>query len=236
MSLICANFEIVGAVQLEPSVRTQQDWPMIYSVIHLPTKKPALLLDRVLMREADFPEYMPGIPLRLLCLAGVERFIVVNNATSVVKGFKAGDICTLKDHATFFACNPLVGPNISDWGTRFPDASKFYKKGHALKIAERLEVELGIAKVKTLWTPTLKGYQDVAEKKFAREGLSMELVMDKGVAESIIVHHMSKDVLRESIHLAVVTRSYKDSVSSFNPARANLSKLFGPNLAILLDF
>lgn len=235
LSAVCGNFEIKAAIQLEPSVKTQQEWPVIYSAIHMPSKKPALIIDRILISEADFPESMPGIPARLLCLAGIERLVVVNSATSVVKGLAAGDICSLKDHASYFAGNPLTGPNVEAWGTRFPDASKFYKKGHSLRIAKTLEKELGIPKVRALWTPSLKGYHDVAEKKFAREGLPMDVVVDKGVTEAIVVHHMSRDKLKEVVSLAVVTRTYKDDVGSFNCAWNKLNLLFGPRLSVLLN-
>jgi len=206
----------------------------VYSAIHIKTNKPVLILDRILIREADFAEYVPGIPARLLCLAGVERFVLVNSATSVAAKYKAGDICTLKDHASYFASNPLVGPNVEEWGTRFPDASKFYKKGSAVEIAKKLEEKLGITRVKTLWVPSLKGYQDVVEKKFAREGLAMDLVVDKGISESIVVHHMSRDKIKEMIYIAVVTRTYKDSTTSFVQTCSKLNQLFGSKLKILL--
>eukprot|EP00826_Nyctotherus_ovalis_P047710 TRINITY_DN552_c0_g1_i13.p4 TRINITY_DN552_c0_g1~~TRINITY_DN552_c0_g1_i13.p4 ORF type:complete len:216 (+),score=49.83 TRINITY_DN552_c0_g1_i13:2382-3029(+) len=213
----------------------QQEWPVIYSAVHMHTKKPALIVDRILMSEADFPESMAGIPARLLCLAGIERLVIVNNATSVVKGLAAGDICSLKDHASYFAANPLTGPNIDAWGTRFPDASKFYKKGHSLSMAKKLEKELGIPKVRALWTPSLKGYHDAAEKKFAREGLAMDVVVDKGVTEAIVVHHMSRDKLKEVVSLGVITRTYKDATGSFNCAWTKLNQLFGTSLSILLN-
>ena len=43
-------------------------------------------------------------------------------------GFKAGDFMLITDHISSFVPNPLIGKNIDELGTRFPDMSEIYNK------------------------------------------------------------------------------------------------------------
>ena len=84
------------------------------------------------------------IPLRTLIKLGVKKLLITNAAGGINTSYHAGDIMILKDHINFTFLNPLVGPNLDDFGPRFPDMSYAYDKelsGALLRAAD----ENGIA-------------------------------------------------------------------------------------------
>jgi len=66
------------------------------------------------------------LPTRLMKLLGAEILFLTNAAGGVNTSFHAGDLMLIKDHISVFAPNPLIGPNIDEFGTRFPDMSHVY--------------------------------------------------------------------------------------------------------------
>lgn len=68
------------------------------------------------------------LPARLMKLLGAEILFLTNAAGGVNTTFHAGDLMLIRDHIAVFAPNPLIGPNIDELGTRFPDMSSVYNK------------------------------------------------------------------------------------------------------------
>ena len=66
------------------------------------------------------------LPIRLMKLLGAEILFLTNAAGGVNTSFHAGDLMLIKDHISVFAPNPLIGANIEELGTRFPDMSSVY--------------------------------------------------------------------------------------------------------------
>lgn len=66
------------------------------------------------------------LPVRLMRLLGAEILFLTNAAGGVNTSFHAGDLMLIRDHIALFAPNPLIGPNVDELGTRFPDMSKIY--------------------------------------------------------------------------------------------------------------
>lgn len=67
------------------------------------------------------------LPVRVLQLLGVNTLIITNAAGGLNPLFSAGTIMVLRDHLNFLGENPLRGPNIDQWGPRFPDLSQPYE-------------------------------------------------------------------------------------------------------------
>ena len=65
-------------------------------------------------------------PVRVLRLLGAEAMIVTNAAGAVNTSFSAGDIMLITDHIKLFGVSPLCGPNLEEFGPRFPDMSHVY--------------------------------------------------------------------------------------------------------------
>ena len=82
--------------------------------------------------------------LRVLRLLGAETLIVTNASGAVNTSYHCGDIVLIKDHVKLFGFNPLEGPNLPEFGPRFPDASFLYTP--ALRaLAKDCAAELGIS-------------------------------------------------------------------------------------------
>ncbi len=66
------------------------------------------------------------LPCRLMHKMGAEILFLTNASGGLNKDFKAGDFMLITDHISCFAPNPLIGPNVDELGTRFPDMSHVY--------------------------------------------------------------------------------------------------------------
>ncbi len=68
------------------------------------------------------------LPTRLMGLLGAKKLILTNAAGGANTSFHPGDFMMITDHITVAVPNPLIGPNIGELGTRFPDMSEVYSK------------------------------------------------------------------------------------------------------------
>ena len=76
-----------------------------------------------------YPMVMVGFPIRVMIRLGVEVLIVTNAAGAVNPDYEPGEVMLIKDHISLIAMaglNPLRGPNIDEFGERFPDMSQPY--------------------------------------------------------------------------------------------------------------
>ncbi len=83
-----------------------------------------------------------GFPIRVLSLLGVQTAIITNASGGLNTTWQAGTIMIHKDHINQLPDNPLRGPNIDEWGPRFPDLSRPYHpdlRKLAWQAAQKLE-------------------------------------------------------------------------------------------------
>ncbi|MDD6826910.1 MAG: purine-nucleoside phosphorylase [Oscillospiraceae bacterium] len=66
------------------------------------------------------------LPIRLMGMLGAKKLVLTNAAGGINEGFSAGDFMIITDHITTGVPSPLIGPNIEELGTRFPDMSQVY--------------------------------------------------------------------------------------------------------------
>ena len=83
------------------------------------------------------------LPIRVLKLLGCETIILTNAAGGISYNLKAGDLMALNDHISVFAPNPLIGKNIDELGTRFPDMSCAYDR-ELTKLLSDTAIKCGI--------------------------------------------------------------------------------------------
>ncbi len=68
------------------------------------------------------------LPIRVLAALGVKRIVLTNACGGVNLSYQPGDLMLIADHINFSGSNPLIGPNLDSFGSRFPDVSDLYCK------------------------------------------------------------------------------------------------------------
>ena len=63
------------------------------------------------------------LPTRLMKLMGAKALFLTNAAGGIKQGTKPGSLMLLNGQIACFVPSPLIGPNIDELGTRFPDMS-----------------------------------------------------------------------------------------------------------------
>jgi len=76
------------------------------------------------------------LPVRLMRLLGAETVFLTNAVGAINRSFTAGDFMLISDHVLHGVPSPLIGPNIDELGTRFPDMSEVYSKELRERIKE----------------------------------------------------------------------------------------------------
>lgn len=71
-----------------------------------------------------YPMQEVTFPIRIMAKLGIKKLIVTNAAGGINKDFKAGDLMIIEDMLNLQGDNPLIGANLDDFGTRFPDLSQ----------------------------------------------------------------------------------------------------------------
>ena len=74
------------------------------------------------------------LPIRLMGLMGAETLLLTNAVGAINTSFAVGDFMLIRDHILYGVPSPLIGKNIEQLGTRFPDMSEIYKKDLCAKI------------------------------------------------------------------------------------------------------
>lgn len=70
-----------------------------------------------------------GLPVRVMQRLGIQVLIVTNAAGAVNPDFNPGDLMLITDHLNLIGMagnSPLRGPNLDEFGPRFPDMSRAY--------------------------------------------------------------------------------------------------------------
>lgn len=128
------------------------------------------------------------LPARLMKLLGAEILFLTNAAGAVNTSFHAGDLMLIKDHIAVFAPNPLIGPNIDELGTRFPDMTHVYDV-ELQKIIRETAKKNNIFLQEGVYTQlTGPSYESPAEIRMLRT-LGCDAVGMSTVVEAIAANH-----------------------------------------------
>ena len=137
-------------------------------------------------------------PVRVMHDLGIQTICVSNASGGLNPGFKVGDLMMINDHINMFGTNPLIGPNISELGTRFPDMSQSYDN-HLCNLARRIAVSNHIDLKEGVYVgvagPT---FETPAEYKMFRI-LGGDAIGMSTVPEVIVARHMGMRVFGISI-------------------------------------
>lgn len=129
------------------------------------------------------------LPARLMKLMGAKVLFLTNASGGVNTTFHAGDLMLIRDHISLFVPNPLVGPNMEELGTRFPDMSTVYDR-ELQDIIRKAARESGVYLQEGVYAQ-LSGpsFESPAEIRMLRT-LGCDAVGMSTVVEAIAANHM----------------------------------------------
>lgn len=133
------------------------------------------------------------LPTRLMKMMGAKILFLTNASGASNPSYGAGDFMLIKDHIALFAPNPLIGPNIDELGTRFPDMSHVYDEDLQeiiKKAAKDNNIELKEGVYCQLTGPSFESPTDVKAVGI----LGADAVGMSTVVEAIAANHMGMKI------------------------------------------
>ena len=155
---------------------------------------------RVLIMSGRFHHYeghsldKVTMPIRVMALLGVRTLILTNAAGGVNTDFQAGGLMLITDFINLTGKNPLRGPNMDEFGPRFPDMTRAFDpalREAALERARELGIPLNQG-IYTWWNGP--AYETPAEIRMIRT-LGGDAVGMSTVPETIVARHCGMRVL-----------------------------------------
>ena len=136
-------------------------------------------------------------PIRVFALLGVKTLLVSNAAGAVNPDYRVGDLMVITDHINFMP-NPLVGPNLEEFGPRFPDMTDVYSPRLRREV-DRIAVETGMALQHGVYVAgTGPTYETPAEYRMYRT-LGADACGMSTVPEVIVARHCGMEVFGMSV-------------------------------------
>ncbi len=137
------------------------------------------------------------LPVRVMKRLGVEVMIVTNAAGAINPDFEPGDLMLIEDNLNLVAMmgfNPLIGPNMDEFGVRFPDMSQPYDR-KLMQLAREASKSAGVPLREGVYAG-LSGpsFESPADLRFLRV-IGSDAVGMSTVPEVIVGHHAGIRIL-----------------------------------------
>jgi purine-nucleoside phosphorylase len=133
------------------------------------------------------------LPTRLMKMMGAEILFLTNASGGINPAYHAGAFMLIRDHISCFAPNPLIGPNIDELGTRFPDMTHVYdeKLQDIIKnVAKENDIELFDGVYAQLTGPSFESPAEIQMlHKMGADAVGMSTVV-----EAIAANHMGMKI------------------------------------------
>ncbi len=137
-------------------------------------------------------------PIRVMKMLGIQQLLLSNAAGGTNTSFKVGDLMIITDHISQFQVNPLIGKNLDELGTRFPDMTEPYNRALIAKaktIAEKAGYDIKTGVYIGVTGPT---FETKAEYKMVHM-MGADAVGMSTVQEVIAAVHMGLPVFAVSV-------------------------------------
>ena len=133
------------------------------------------------------------LPTRLMGMLGAKVLFLTNAAGGMQKGMHAGDFMLITGHISSFVPSPLIGPNIEELGTRFPDMSEVYKKD-LQEIIRNTAINCGIPLKEGVYVQTTGPNYETPEEIRMYRSLGADAVGMSTACEAMAANHMGMRV------------------------------------------
>ncbi len=128
-------------------------------------------------------------PVRVMATLGIDTLLISNAAGGMDPHHEAGDLLLVTDHINKQDTNPLIGPNVEDWGPRFLDMSEPYDPA-LRELAEEQALQNGIELHKGVYLGVVGPMLETkAEYRYMRK-IGGDVVGMSTVPEVIAARHM----------------------------------------------
>ena len=157
-----------------------------------------------------YPMELVILPIRVMKVLGIQYLFVSNAAGGVNFDYKVGDLMVITDHISHLP-NPLIGPNLEEFGPRFPDMTRPYDlrlRKMALEIAEEQGYDL---KQGVYFASTGPTYETPAEYKYYRL-IGADAVGMSTIPEVIAARHSDIPVFGMSV---ITNEAHDDSADDY---------------------
>lgn len=159
---------------------------------------------RIFMMSGRFHHYegydtsVCAFYVRVMSLLGVKTLYLTNAAGGISDAINPAELMVVTDHLSFFCESPLIGPNLSEFGVRFPDQSQVYDPEY-IDMLEKVASEAGIKLHRGIYA-YMKGpqYESPAEIR-ALKLLGADAVGMSTVPEAIVAVHCGIRVVAVSL-------------------------------------
>ena len=133
------------------------------------------------------------LPVRLMGMLGAKKLILTNASGGINTGFHPGDLMLITDQIMSGIPNPLIGANVEELGTRFPDMSEAYSE-RMQQIIKKEAQKLGIPLKEGVYLQlTGPSYETPAEIRMYRT-CGADAVGMSTACETIAARHMGIEV------------------------------------------
>jgi len=169
-------------------------------------------------------------PIRVMKFLGINKLIVSNASGGVNPNFEIGDIMIINDHINLFPTNPLIGPNIEELGTRFPDMSDAYDE-KLISLAQSLSKNLNIKTVNGVYAglsgPTLETPAEYSYiKKIGADAVGMSTVPEVIAARHMQIPCFGLSIITDlGVPGKIVKVTHQDVQNVASKAEQNLTRL-----------
>ena len=137
------------------------------------------------------------LPIRMMKLMGIQYLFVSNAAGGTNLSYSVGDLMIIRDHINLMP-NPLIGPNLDDFGPRFPDMTRPYDP-KLIQLAEEIAAQKGLTLQKGVYIGCSGPcYETPAEYRYFR-AIGGDAVGMSTVPEVIVARHSSIPVFGISV-------------------------------------
>lgn len=144
-----------------------------------------------------YPMELVTIGVRTMAILGAKVLFVSNAAGACNPDFRIGDLVVIRDHISLFP-NPLIGPNMDDFGPRFLDMTCAYDLD-LQQVAEECAAAMGISLRKGVYLgSTGPTYETPAEVRFYRQ-VGADLLGMSTIPEVIVARHCGLRVFGMSV-------------------------------------
>lgn len=159
--------------------------------------KPSMVMQGRVHYYEGYPMDQVTFPIRVMQRLNVGTIILTNAAGAIAPDYQPGDVMVLNDHIALIGMaglNPLRGPNLTEFGPRFPDMSKPYDKD-LIKLAHQVAVDHKIDLHEGVYV-CLSGpsFESPADLRFLRV-IGADAVGMSTVPETIVARHGGTRIL-----------------------------------------